>query len=278
MNQSNSTESIYRFDSYSHFRDTIKRKALALVHYSLWNDPEEGLIFKLCNNGNGRTIVNRVLGKLLPSKSDLDIQFIIVELQSIRRCIHAQSWTKIAENEIFWGMHSNDDCIRLEVSRENINRLNQVTTYDIEYKDTSIEEELHKIVDAGPNKMQVISILLRKATKYSYEQEVRLISDVDLDYLPGRSPKELAFMKAGVLAQYKGGHITLDAYKSIIKELDTEFANSIRNIRYIDFQNMPNFIKSVMVHPKATDPLVQRVKDDCLNNNIPFLGRSQLAL
>ena len=116
-----SEDSIYRFDSYSHFKDVIRRKALAFVHYSRWNDPEEGLLFSIIGNKQGRVIIRRLLNDLAPRRR----QFIIMALYAVRQCIHAQSWTKIPENEYFWQGHSeNNDIIRLETSLDKI-KLNQ---------------------------------------------------------------------------------------------------------------------------------------------------------
>ena len=91
-----------------------------------------------------------------------------------------------------------------------------------------------------------------------------------------RSRKERDFLVKGAIAQYNGGHITYEVLMKIIQDLDTELHNGMRNIRYISFNRIPNFIKSVMVHPKASDSLSEEIENICSDNDIHFLGKSTL--
>ncbi len=265
-------DSIYRFDSFKHFKDIIQKNALYFVHHSKWNDDkEEGLIFKKLKTRQGRFEIEQILRELRP-----DDPLLMGILINFDLCIRGHSWTKVESNTYFWQKHSmNNDSIRLEISRNDIKYLDRegtgpVTAYDIDYKNTSVRDDIKEFLDVAPNQIDIVKIMLRKRPEYAHEKEVRLIL-VSLDYLPDdNSDMQLAM----VSDLYKKNRIDGNEYKARVariirgRELHT----------YVKFDHIENFIKSVMVHPKASDSFIQEVRDICLSNDIKFSGKSNCTM
>ena len=258
-------ESIYRFISFSSFVDTIQRGALAFVQHSLWGDPYEGYIFKALKTPEGQKKILDMLRQLSPQLAKATYGTLL----NIDSCIHGQSWTKCPENEYLWRINCrNQDSIRIEISLDNINKLNQVKAYEIDYVNTTLEEDIKAII-IGVNKIDIAPILRRKRPEFSCEQEIRLLSDIDLNYLPiNRSHK----MEVILEQFYKEGKITKNQLEYAMKNLTSE---SKPGYKYIEYNHIPGFIKSVMVSPNAEDWFVETVETYCSTKNLHFVGKSQ---
>ncbi len=114
-----SLNSIYRFDSFMHFRNTVERKALYFAHHSQWNDPEEGLVLRKLRERTGIAEIREILNELAPNRTE-----IIPILQVTDYCMHGQSWTKCEGNAYFWQLHSkHNDAARIEVQVDKITML-----------------------------------------------------------------------------------------------------------------------------------------------------------
>lgn len=263
-------ESIYRFISFSSFVDTIQRGALAFVHHSLWGDPYEGYIFKALKKQAGRKKIRDILSQLSPQLA-IPIYGTLLHIDS---CIHGQSWTKCPENEYLWRINCrNQNNIRIEVSLGNINKLNQVKAYEIDYAYTTLEEDVKAIIDAKNNKMDIAPILLRKRAEFSYEQEIRLLSAIDLNYLrSNRSPAEIKVMESALKKLHEVGEINQDQYECGMNNICSE---SKPRYKYIEFNHIPGFINTVMVSPNAEDWFVETVETYCSTNNLHFVGKSR---
>ena len=269
-----SNERLFRFVGFENFVDTIQRKALAFVNHDLWEDPYEGALFKIIRTEEGRNKVLQILQNLFPNPQMPHT----VTLELIHRmspCIHGQSWTKCEESDAIWRIYSNNCMsIRMEVSYTNLNRLEGINIHDIIYDDTYfLQKEVESIVE-NENHLNIGGLLLRKRTAFSHEQEVRLLSHLDLTYLHNhRNENEKLLMKRGLEALRKSGEITR-------KQENTGLANIYKEkqspVKYISFDNIENFITSVLVHPQAQKWFVETVEKFCEINELRFLGKSKL--
>lgn len=265
-------ESIYRFVSFPSFVDTIQRKALTFVHHSLWEDPNEGRIFKALKLQEGP---KKILGILKQLSLELAMP-TYATLKYMDSCIHAQSWTKCPENNHFWQVPSGDQySIRIEVSLENIKRLEHVTAYEIQYVDTTLKNDLVAVVDAKKRQANLAPILLRKRPQYAYEQEIRLLSDIDLDYMrTSRSPRKVEMMESALRKLGEVGQISKKEYETGMTDLRSQ-SMPVPKYRYIKFNHIPDFVKSIMVNPGAPDWFVETVETYCSINNQHFVGKSR---
>lgn len=267
-------EGIYRFVSFPSFVDTIQRKALTFVHHSLWEDPNEGCIFKALKLPEGR---EKIIGILKQLSSELAMPtYTITMLEHMDSCIHSQSWTKCPENQHFWQMHSRDQySIRIEVSLENIKRLEHVTAYEIQYVDKTLKNDLVAVVDVKRRQANLAPILLRKRPQYAYEQEIRLLSDIDLDYMrTSRSPGKAKMMEPALRKLVEVGQISKKQYETGMTDLGSQ-SMPVPKYRYIKFNHIPDFVKSIMVNPGAPDWFVETVETYCSINNQHFVGKSR---
>ncbi|MFC2045802.1 hypothetical protein ACFLUH_03895 [Chloroflexota bacterium] len=264
--------SIYRFDSFMHFRDTLQRKELYFAHHSRWNDSEEGLVFRKLRERTGIDEIRKILKELSPNRTE-----IIPILQVTDNCMHGQSWTKCEGNSYFWQLHSRqNDSVRIEVPVEKINTLDKVEVYEIDYRDTDLRADVKAILDTDGSKIHIAPILLRKRCQFSHEQEVRLLS-FDPDYLPsGRTPEQVRMLKAAVISRYKKGQFTKKQLDDILEDITPKYDGLNKWFKYIGFDHIPNFIRSVLVHPKAANCFIKEVEGLCLTNGVNFIGKSEL--
>lgn len=264
--------SIYRYVSFESFIDTIQRRALVFVAHDLFMDPYEGYLFKAIKTYEGQRQIKDILKRLAPD----DHMWAYASLLKFEQCIHAQSWSKCGDSDALWRLYSsNQKSLRIEVSIHDITQLKKVNAHEINYLGfDSLEDEVRACVDIDKRQVKLLPILIKKRPAFSYEREVRLVSDIDVDFLPGtKDPKQQANMRAALEALRSKGEIN-------DKQLETGL-NSISymekpKIKYIGFEHIEGFIKSVMVSPTSPNWFVETVHTFCKNNDLPFAGRSKL--
>ncbi len=132
-------------------------------------------------------------------------------LLNYEHCIHAQSWSKCGDSDALWRLYSsNQKPLRVEISTQDIPRLRKVNAHEISYSGfDSLEDEIRVCIDIDKRQVKLLPIIIKKRPAFSYEQEVRLVSDIDLDFLPGiKNPKQEANMRAALEALRSKGKIT----------------------------------------------------------------------
>jgi len=251
-------QSIYRFFSFEHFKDLIEKEALYFVTHNDWDDKQEGLVFKAMRTKQGRQKILNTLKKLSP---DLSMP-IFASLGRLGNCVHAQSWSTSEGDNVLWGVGSDKPKeVRIEVSMVNIGKLKNVSSHEIKYADfSSFDDELKTIINASKRQVEIAPLLLRKGTGFSKEQEVRLLSHIDPEYLN----RPTGFMKSALKALHKAGKIN----KEQLLKMDPPKS------KYIKFDYIDDFIKSVTVSPKADTLLLEKTSKFCEKNSLSFLGKS----
>lgn len=263
--------SIYRFLSFDSFVDLIQRKELAFVHHDLWEDPYEGFLFKAITDPEGLKRIDAILKK----HSFRDSEFFKATLLLMRDCMHGQSWSQCPESDALWRIYAHENkSIRIEVKKENISQLKEVTQNEIIYSDFyDLEEEILSMI--GNNKVHLGKVLLRKRTAFKHEEEIRLLTNVDLSYLKdNKTAEQRALMNKGLQVLRDRGQISE-------AEFQTGWSNNNKTInpdkvKYIGFKHIDNFIESILLHPLSPDWFVETVQMYCKLNNIRYLGKSKL--
>lgn len=270
---------IFRFLSFESFVDLVLRKQLAFVTYDMWQDPYEGFVIKAMQTDKGRADIIQWFKKSNLS-SDMPPEMRLGILEKYSKTVHLQSWTKREETDALWRIYAfNGNSIRIETTIKNLQHIDNICFFPVEYKPMSLEREL-KSIFAG-NKIQIQNAFSWKRKAFSHEEEFRLISNIDHEYLPEQqlnqqSPITRDDMLRALSMFLEKGEITRQEYESGVANINSPSKLSIKKVKYILFSHIPNFIESVMVHPTASDWFVETVGHFCNNNQINFLGKSNL--
>jgi hypothetical protein len=263
--------SIYRFTSFESLINIVQSQKLTFVNHELWADPYEGFVFKALKSVDGRSQIESIAKKIIGED-----YVNIMSLDFFSNCIHGQSWSKCEESDALWRIYSNNNkAIRLEINKDSINNLKSVTCNEVVYKNfSSLEEEISSLVDESGKKIFAGKILLRKRTAFEHEKEVRLLTNINLDFISdNKTDQQREFMNQGLEALRKNGQIN-----------DQEFQNGRKNnnkknipkVVFIDFSHIQNFITSILVHPLSPNWYVDTVKEYCRKNELKFIGKSKL--
>ena len=270
---------IFRFLSFESFVDLVLREQLAFVTYDMWQDPYEGFVIKAMQTDKGRAdIIRWFKENNLSSEMPPDVRLSILENYS--KTVHLQSWTKCEETDALWRIYAfNGNSIRIETTIKNLQRINNINFFPVEYKSMSLEREL-KSIFAG-NKIQIHKAFSWKRKAFSHEEEFRLISNIDHEYLPEQQSHHQSQITPDVMLRalqvfLEKGDITQQEYESGVANVSSPSKTNIKQVRYISFSHIPNFVKSVMVHPTASDWFAETVGHFCKNYHINFLGKSNL--
>lgn len=266
--------SIYRFISFEAFVNIVQTQALTFVNHELWDDPYEGYIFKALKTDEGQKQIEALAKKIFPNH-----HYLIAMLYQFKNTFHGQSWTECEESDALWRIYSsNNRAVRIEVNTSSIRDLSDVSCDRIIYKDfSSLEDEIRDLIKKTGSKIgvDIKRILLRKRTAFKHEEEVRLLTKVNLNYLTdNKSRQQRDLMNQGLLCMKKKGDITDKEFQTgwednnKIKEIPQSVSKKIENI--------DNFIKSVVIHPLSSKWYVDTVKEYCKRNNINFIGKSKL--
>lgn len=245
----------------------------------MWQDPYEGFVIKAMQTDKGRAdIIQWFKESNLSSEMPPDVRLGILEKYS--KTVHLQSWTKCEGTDALWRIYAfNGNSIRIETTIKNLQRINNINFFPVEYKSISLEREL-KSIFAG-NKIQIHKAFSWKRKAFSHEEEFRLISNIDHEYMPEQQLHQQsqitpdAMLKALQVLLEKG-EITQQEYEGGVANINSPPKPNIKKVKYISFSHIPNFIESVMVHPTASDWFAETVRHFCNNNQINFLGKSNL--
>lgn len=270
-----SDSKLSRYVSFESFVNMVLKKQLAFVTYDTWQDPYEGFVIKAMQTTEGRADIlkwfeNKKLNNLPP-------EICIQLLERFSKAVHLQSWTKSPETDALWRIYShNGNSIRIETTRKNVEKIDSLKIFEVNYGQTNLERELGKIF--VNNQILIHHAFLWKRNAFLHEKEIRLISNYDHEYAPvdqRRPESEIKMFKEGMKALLSKGEITQQQYDTGIENILKENTNK-QGVKYISYAHIPDFIESVIVHPNATDWFVDTVKYFCESNEINFHGKSDL--
>jgi len=261
--------SIYRFEKIEFFRQLIQEKALTFVLPQLWDDKREGFLFRAVQSEQGTAKVLEALKKIAPSAKDLSPNIAL--LRAFRYSRYAQCWSRCSENGALWKGYQ----VRLEVERDDISKLDGIKAYDVRYVDSiKLEDELKSLFTHQDEKTltwESENILLTKRIEFSYEQEVRLLTEVVIENTVDMKPPSMTLAMAVVLQrEYQQGKITKDQFERCLNSIP------ISMIKKVSIAHVPNFIRSVMLNPFEPPAIDEEMARFCAQNSLNYLGKSKM--
>jgi hypothetical protein len=262
--------SIYRFEKLDWFEQAIRDKELTFVSPYKWPDRNEGLLFRHVFSHDKMEKVRATAHEMFKdSFPDQDIGNDIAGLLTALRMTRlAQCWSRCHGNNVLW----QDKDVRIEVSREDISRLNRVKAYDVDYVESvTVEDGLKRLnlehVAGGGTRVDIDSVLLVKQNSFSPEDEVRLLV-VEGENTNRDRTENLLFTQ--IFAQFRRqGKMSKEDFESHIARL------MIMDKKKVSFAHVENFIRSVTLADSASPEVEMRVERFCEEHSLDYLGRWQ---
>ena len=268
---------LYRFTSFQSFVDVVQSKQLTFVKPESWDDTYEGYVYKLIYKRRNFNKLYEEIKKIAPD-FDTDLK----KLREESKRIYAQCWTKNIESDALWRINAHGKmAVRIEIDAKDVPKLSEfsrnVTLEEVDYEENlNLVKELKKIIFPTQRSSITISTptkgIVTKRKAFKHEEEIRLIH-----------------MRPPV------GHIeSVDSIKALNKrkkKIEELFANNQINestynylktnptagkVIKIPFDHIPNFIKSVMLHPQAPEWFNHTLRKYCEINDLNYLGKSKL--
>lgn len=249
---------IYRFISFETFIDMIMRQSLTFVHPSLWDDPYE--LYAI------NTKLKETLGFADTLSKELAVETIVHQI--ISKKLYCQSWTKIDESDALWRIYNHKNTsVRIEVDLDDITKLENVETLDIEYSDVPYEIE---------KKGTFYDLIRIKRKAFSHEHEVRLVSHYRFNGIEDAKEYIMDYLKlSGNKKLYK--NIEIEDISAEVERIVSKLNLNLENTTFhIYYGHIDNFIKSVMLNPLAPEWFNDTLRMVCEQHEINYLGKSEL--
>jgi hypothetical protein len=259
--------SVYRFERLDRFRQLVEEKALTFVLPELWPDKNEGFLFRAVQSEEGIQRVIEALKKTPPRSYGLEVGL----LQAFRQGRYAQCWSSCPENDALWRGYQ----VRIEADRDDVSKLDGVKAYDVRYVESiSIEDEIRLIFEYPDDRTTAWKsegILLVKRKQFSHEQEVRLLTEIVEKNVVDRHPDWVIPAIVEILRrEYREGKMTTEQFEQEVKKV------TISRTKKVCFAHVPNFIRSVMLHPHAPPEANAQVARFCAEHSLKYLGKSKM--
>jgi hypothetical protein len=221
-----------------------------------------------------------VRAALRPLSTKMDVEANLGMLSAFHTALYCQSWTKLAESDALWRTYAYQNmAVRIEAHREDVPELIGVTAHDVDHvASINLEDELKRIVGSEGRTLQLARVLTTKRAAFSHEQEVRLVSGPDLENVEkltsrGGFPSDTM---AAVLRTLRGkGEVTEAELQESLKNLRRR-SEPISTFKTIDLENVPGFVRSVMLHPMAPAWFDATLATYCALSGIQYSGKSKL--
>ena len=247
---------LYRYISFEAFVGMIQKKALTFVLPETWDDPKESAPFY-----NLVMTTENIYGKLT--------------LLVVHEKTYGQCWTRLFESDAMWRIYShNNRAIQIKASEDKLQLLSGVQLVPVVYSDETDFSGLSG-VDA------YLKSLATKRRAFSHENEVRLIKHYKFSDEDDVEQHIKAFLAANNHPQ--AIEIIDSMYPGLSFEDKVEHIAQLINIGKarrktldVSFDDIPNFIEGVKVHPLAPEWYVDVVREYCNRNELPFDGKSAL--
>lgn len=249
---------LYRYTSFESFVDSVLRKNLTFVHPSLWDDPYE-LSYFYQKIGDE---FKKVKGKLDKDAYGAILEYIVANK------LYAQAWTSLAESDALWRIYSyNGMSLRIAVKREKLKLLKDVEIIKVDYV-KNYEEVISK-------KKDFYGLIGTKRKAFSHEKEFRLVKHYKFSDTKDAEEHIMAFLQLKKKEFFK--EVEVDKIEEEIAKLIKKINYNIQDkIQYVSFDGIDDFIDSVMLNPLAPEWFNETMKVFCKNNNLRYLGKSDL--
>ncbi|MES2050061.1 MAG: hypothetical protein V4447_16800, partial [Pseudomonadota bacterium] len=237
-----------------------------------WHDPYEGFILKALRSIEGQNRIAKWLDRRgylnLPSGDAMSI------LEYLHKTVHMQSWTKKEQSQAMWKLyHHIGETVRISTSVDKIKKLEGILIVPIKYKKLTLDNELSHVFKR--NKLEYGEIFARKSKEYSHEEEIRLMSSIDLTLIKKAPLDILSFphetIKEAFQSLVEMGAISNESLEDSMSDFRKKAC-----IKRISIAGIDNFIESVMVPPDASNEFTEKVRLYCEANGLPFEGKSKL--
>ena len=246
---------LYRYISFETFVGMVQSQSLTFVLPKVWEDPQEDNAFYTFVD-NMDNIYEKILFLTAHNKT------------------YAQCWTEQGQSDAMWRIYGyGERSVRIKVSRNNIDYLDNVQAINVQYVDDLSSENPNDYFEA----------LTKKRKAFEHEKEVRLINHYKF-----KSDEDFEkHVKAFLIVNEHEERIALlnSMYPSL--SLEEQVAQVLKLLNMgkqcqktieISYAHIDNFIEGVMVHPLAPKWYVEIVKEFCNRNNLLFEGQSDLYL
>ncbi len=257
--------------------DIVQRECLTFVSPLKWKDTYEGFLFRKAKNTLEKGKIIKEFEKIMPKmNAEASASLLINEIFAY----FCQCWTTIEESDVFWRIYSHDSMsIRIEIKFEDALKLEYVTTEEVKYfSKLELEKEIQNIIWPDWESIIPYKALLSKREAFHHEHEVRLIlADYSNLNHVGKTPfssDEKIQVEKDLASGMNSWLLTKDDAERMFS-LITDYKKPATSIQ-ISIKEIPNFIKSVMLHPDAPNWFDETLAEFCKRNNIKYLGKSQL--
>ena len=286
-------DTMYRIISLPSFFNLITHKTERYVHPYTWEDTYEGYLLSFL--GKNQNDTKQILEKLMNTFSINNLPTTVenyFRLWSARWLCYGQCWTTREESDALWRIYSYDKmAIRIETDEQKIQELIQNSDphkqYLLQIKDIAYDldtnghlktsEELIIEMEANKNSFEPF---FHKRCYFEHEHEKRVLLLDQSRYLGFTS-----MLSQASIVNYckKYGDGDLSSYsvlqglsKEIHSLLPSRIKENIPRSVEIYIPCLPDYIKSVMVHPQAEDWIVKLIESTCSKEKIDFLGKSRM--
>lgn len=247
---------LYRYISFEAFVGMVQSQSLAFVLPETWDDPKESAPFNY-----------------LLEHTDSILTKIV--LAALHNKTYGQCWTELSESDAMWRIYSfNNRAVQIKSSEDKLKQLPNVRVVPVEYSDEKEFDYLNGVES-------FVNSLAIKRCAFSHEKEVRLIrhyifSDendvlrhIKAYLATNKHPQALEIVDS----MYPGASLE-EKVENLAQLLNA--GNAKRTSIDVSFDNIPDFIAGVKVHPLAPEWYVGVVEEYCRRNNVPFDGKSTL--
>lgn len=251
-------KTVFRFMSFESFVDMVQSQGLALVHPTLWEDPQELAPYREYCQHISTNFKDFAFGSFL----------LITDPN-----LYCQSWTSLSESDALWRIYShNSFSIRIAVKAQDFNVLEETTLHPVVYANNYKKMLENSTVDI--NDFYKFLCIKRKAFKH--EKELRLIhyTKFSMEEFTNHA-KTLLVMSDNKFYKAVWPDKSLEEIQADINERLQKLYGSAK-VKRINFSHVPNFIDSVMLHPQAPAWFNETLSQFCAINNIRYLGQSTL--
>lgn len=241
----------------------------------MWQDPYEGFVIRAMQTEKGRVdILNWLTKNTNPNGLPPEVRLQLLDIFS--KTMHLQSWTTHSETDALWRIYAhNGNAIRISTDTKKIQHIEKIGFFNVQYNQVNLERELKSIFHPS-GKMEMQRAFSWKRGAFKHEQEVRLFTHIDNNYLPDeRSKQDSELMLKAVKIFRDKGEIAEQNYKDFVEKENSRFETNF-HVKQVSFSHISEFIESVMVHPTAADWYVQTVKELCKSYQVNFIGRSDM--
>ncbi len=239
--------SLYRYVPFERFYQMLFNKELVLVSPNKWPDEYEGLFLKYLTTPEGeKAFIDRIVDSLgddasLCSDAEKKGQELINHLNNHTFCL---CFSKGKDEEVLWSTHSDDKkCVMFETTARNLMSIlpsNKFTIEEVKY-DLDKYNDIKEHIDKYYGKMTI-------------GENIIGIYDTDGLFLHKRK---------------------IFSYEQEVRLVYRTFKGQDGLFRVPNL-DLSKLIKSVMVHPLASDEYVTLIKFLCDMFHIPFEGRSKI--